>query len=83
MADLERDEELKSKNQVIMDKYVDIRKLKDILSWVKFMISFLEHENMQLKFNQLTLNRHKVDASKEAVKGKAIVQVDDPYEHEE
>jgi len=34
------------------------------------MISFLEQENKQLKANQLLLNKHKVDVSKQDVKEK-------------
>ena len=37
---------------------------------------------MQLKVNQLLLNRHKVDASKEDVKVKVVVEIDDFDEHE-
>ena len=53
-----------------MEKDNEIRELKEKFSRANFMISFLDQENMQLKVNPLILNRHKVDASKEAVKGK-------------
>ena len=36
-----------------------------------------------MKVNQLILNRHKVDASKEDVKGKKIFDIDESDEHKE
>ena len=66
-----------------MEKDNDIIELTDNLSRTNFVISFLEQENMQLKVNQLILNRHKVDASKKEIKGKEIVQVNDSNQHEE
>ena len=60
-----------------MDKYANIRELKNSLSRANFMISFLEKQNMRLKVNQLRLNRHKFDAIKKYVKGKSVVDIDD------
>lgn len=38
---------------------------------------------MQLKVNQLLLNKPKVDLSKDDVKGKAVVEIDDSDDQEE
>ena len=40
-------------------------------------------DNMQLKVNQLLLNKPKVDLSKEDVKGKVVVEIDDSNDQEE
>ena len=83
MENLEVDEEHKIVKQVIMEKDSDIKELKDNSSKAKFLISFLEQENMQLKVNKLPLNMHKVDGSKEDVKGNVEIDIDDLDEHEE
>lgn len=70
MVELKVNEEHKTIEQVIKEKYVEVKELKDILSKANFMISFLEQENQQLKIKQLLLEKYEVDVGKEDVKGK-------------
>ena len=53
-----------------MEEDAKIKELRDNFSKANFMVWFLEQDNEQLKVNQLLLNKHKVDVSKEDVKGK-------------
>lgn len=58
MVDLNVSEKHKIVDQVIMEKYAEIKELKESFSKANFMISFLEQEN------QLLLSKHKVDVRK-------------------
>lgn len=82
MVDLKVNEGHKTIEQVIMEKFSKIKELRESLCKAHFMISFLEEENKKLKVNQLLLSKHKVDARKEDVKGKEVVDTNDSDEHQ-
>ena len=48
--------------------------LKDNLSRAKFIISFLEQENSQLKAKLLVMEKEQFKAKKKEMKGKAVVE---------
>ena len=77
MIDLEENDEFTPEKHIMMEKDAEIKELKDKLSKSKFVISFLEQENEQLKVNQLLLGKQKKDA-----KRKEIIHIDDQEEHE-
>lgn len=66
-----------------MEKDVEIKELKDNLSKANCMISFPEQENQQLKVKQLFLEKYEVDVGKEDVKGKEVIDAEDPDENQE
>lgn len=53
-----------------MEKDAKIKELRDNFSEANFMVWFLKQDDEQLKVNQLLLNKHKVDVSKEDVNRK-------------
>ena len=56
--------------------------LKDNLERAKFLISFLEQENSQLKAKKLVMEKEQFKAKKQEIKGKAVVDHEDTHHHE-
>ena len=64
LVDLEAHDEHKTLKQVIKEKDYHLMELKDNLERVKFIFSFLEQENNQLKAKQLVMEKGKFKAKK-------------------
>lgn len=64
LVDLEAHDENKTLQQVIKENYSEIMELKDNLERTKFIISFLEQENSQLKAKQLVMEKEQFKAKK-------------------
>ena len=79
---LEAHGEHKTLQQVIKDKDSQIMELKDNLERAKFIISFLEQENSQVKAKQLVMEKEKFKAKKQEMKGKKVVDHEDTEKHE-
>ena len=83
MKDLEVNENNKTIDQIIMDKDAEIKEVKESLSKANFLVSLLEQENMELKVNQLLLNKPKDYLRKYDLKGKEVVEIGGSDDHEE
>ena len=59
VIDLEGNDEFTLEKHITMEKYAELKELKDKLSKAKLVISFLEQENEQLKVNQILLGKKK------------------------
>ena len=55
--------------------------LKDNFARAKFIISFLEKENNQLKAKQLAMEKEKFKSKKQEMKGKEVVDHEDTKKH--
>lgn len=64
--------------QTIRDKYYQIKELAINLERVKYVISFLEQENNQLKTKDLILEKEKSKLLQKVGKGKEIMESSDP-----
>ena len=67
-------EEVRSTEDIIKDK--EISELKQAFSIAQSQITFLQHENFQLKVNQLLQRKLKLDMEENRGKGKNIIVVD-------
>ena len=74
LVDLEAQDEHKTLQQVIKEKYSHVMELKDNLARAKFIISFLEQENNQLKAKRLAMKKEKFKTKKQEMKGKELVE---------
>ena len=79
---MEAHDENQTLQKFIKYKYSQIIDLKDNFERAKFIISFLEQENSQLKAKQLVMEKEKFKAKKQEMKGKEVVDHEDLEYHE-
>ena len=82
LVDLEAHDEHQNFKQVIKEKDSQIMELKDSFERAKFIISFLEQENNQLKAKQLVMEKEQFKGKKQEMKGKVVVDHEDIEKHE-
>lgn len=75
MIEKEKEQEGKIKARKIKVKDVEIKNLEDQLIEANPLISSIQQENMQLKVNEMMLDKHTIVLKKEYTKGKAVVQM--------
>ena len=79
---LEAHDEHKILHQVIKEKDSHIMELKDNLKRAKFIISFIEKENNELRAKQLVMEKEKFKVNKKEMKGKLVVDQEEIEQHE-
>ena len=72
-AEVSEHEKLRSVEEIIKEKDKEIAELKEALSISKTQITFLQHENFQLKVNQILQRKLKSDMDENRGKSKKFL----------
>jgi len=78
IIDLEEENEISIMKQTIRDKDYQIKELEINMERAKFIISFLEQENSQLKAKESILEKEKAKLLQQIGKGKEIIESSEP-----
>ena len=78
LVDLETENEPSNMQHTIKEKYSQIRELMDNMARARFVISFLEQENNQLKARQLIMEKEQTKLLQKIGKGKVVLKLSEP-----
>ena len=78
LVDLEAEDKTSSMQQTIRDKYYKIKELTINMERTKYVISFLEQENSQLKAKELIMEKKQAKLLQQVGKGKEIIESSEP-----
>jgi len=78
LVDLEAENDPSSMQQIIKYKDTQIREIMDNMGRARFVISFLERENIQLKAKQLIMEKEQDKLLQQEDKGKAVSEIIEP-----